>query len=207
MLWEYIRNRKYMVVLQNNGAPNEDKPNRLYTTSPRIWLHKMEESWTLFMAILGVGFPLHKPYPYRLYVRIPPFYVPEKFGGSTGSYTKLLGVSLFWITSHKRRGSIFCFAPDKMLKCMYIYMRIYIYMYAIKKKKYIYIYMLTPPRADLRTSKSNCFLPNAEPCTNCLGDSSVRSGAKFCKTKVVFLYHRIYYIQGVKLVTFAIHWC
>ena len=28
---------------------------------------KMEESWALFSAILGVGFPLHKPYPYSLY--------------------------------------------------------------------------------------------------------------------------------------------
>ena len=28
---------------------------------------KLEESWTLYSAILGVGFPLHKTYPYNLY--------------------------------------------------------------------------------------------------------------------------------------------
>ena len=27
----------------------------------------MEESWTLCSASLGVGFPLHKPYPYSLH--------------------------------------------------------------------------------------------------------------------------------------------
>ncbi len=27
----------------------------------------MEVAWTLFSAILGLGFPLHTPYPYSLY--------------------------------------------------------------------------------------------------------------------------------------------
>ena len=38
---------------------------------------KMEESWTLQPAILGVAFPLHKPYPYSLHRWVAPYYVPE----------------------------------------------------------------------------------------------------------------------------------
>ena len=34
---------------------------------------KMEVITDLYEAILVVGLPLHKPYPYSLYVRIPPF--------------------------------------------------------------------------------------------------------------------------------------
>ena len=34
---------------------------------------KWRVSWALYKAILGVGFPLHKPYPYSLYRWSPPF--------------------------------------------------------------------------------------------------------------------------------------
>ena len=44
---------------------------------------KWRVSWTLYPAILGVGFPLHKPYPYSLYRwgwTLHFRYLPEKFG-------------------------------------------------------------------------------------------------------------------------------
>ena len=43
-------------------------------TSPRIpqVITKKWRYWT-YKAILGVGFPLHKPYPYSLYRWVPPF--------------------------------------------------------------------------------------------------------------------------------------
>ena len=43
----------------------------------------MQAPSTLFSAILRVGFPLHKPYPYSLYRWVPPFYVPEMFADMT----------------------------------------------------------------------------------------------------------------------------
>ena len=51
----------------NPGIPSRP----LFTKSFRYL--KWRVSWTWNKAILGVGFPLHKPYPYSLYRWVPPF--------------------------------------------------------------------------------------------------------------------------------------
>ena len=60
--------------------PTQPNPLYFYIEKTITMFHqefqvpKMEESWTLCSAILRVGFPLHKPYPYSLYrCFVPPF--------------------------------------------------------------------------------------------------------------------------------------
>ena len=57
VLWWIVMNHFKMVLIHENGD--------LFTNSFRCL--KCRVSWTLFSAILGVGFPFHKPYPYNLY--------------------------------------------------------------------------------------------------------------------------------------------
>ena len=54
--------------------------NKRHGVKTRSFRYRKRRYWTEKKAILGMGFPLHKPYPYSLYRWVHPFLVPKMSG-------------------------------------------------------------------------------------------------------------------------------
>ena len=62
------KNRVQVFIFQRSDQESSCPDSHLRSSITKTLRYlNSRVSWTLFSAILGVGFPLHKPYPYSLY--------------------------------------------------------------------------------------------------------------------------------------------